>query len=87
VPGVTSVQVKPYVSRDVVFLTADEDEQAAIAQASSAVNAVGEFRNPRPSARRGESFEFTQTSQLRYMDVSPKQIVGVSAALDSLPGA
>ncbi len=81
VPGIKSVRVKPYVSRDVVFLTADEDEQAAIAQASSAVNAVGEFRNPRPSARRGESFEFTQTSQLRFMDVSPKQIVGVSAAL------
>ena len=80
-PGLTSVRVKPYVSRDVLFLTADEDEQAAIAQASSAVNAVGEFRNPRPSARRGETFEFTQAGQVRFMDVSPKQIVGVSAAL------
>ena len=79
--GVEKVRVKPFVSREVVYMTADEDEQAPIAQASSAVNAVGEFENTRPSSRRGEAFEFSQASQVRLMDVSPKQIVGVSAAL------
>ncbi len=79
--GVDKVRVKPFVSREVLYMTADEDEQQPIAQASSAVNAVGEFTNPRPSSRRGETFEFTQASQVRLMDVSPKQIVGVSAAL------
>ncbi|MEZ4719457.1 MAG: DNA-directed RNA polymerase subunit beta [Caldilineaceae bacterium] len=75
------VQVKPFASRDVVYLTADEDEQASIAQASSELNVVGEFQNPRPSARRAEEFQFSQPEQITYMDVSPKQIVGVSAAL------
>ena len=75
------IRVKPFVSREVVYMTADEDEQASIAQASSGLSSVGEFNNPRPSARRGETFEFTQASQVRLMDVSPKQIVGVSAAL------
>ncbi|MCB0088046.1 MAG: DNA-directed RNA polymerase subunit beta, partial [Caldilineaceae bacterium] len=42
---------------------------------------LGEFQNPRPSARRSKNFEFAQANQIRYMDVSPKQIVGVSAAL------
>ena len=73
--------MKPYASREVVFLTADEDEEASIAQASSELNALGEFQNPRPSARQAESFLFAQPEQISYMDVSPKQIVGVSAAL------
>jgi DNA-directed RNA polymerase subunit beta len=80
-PGVESVRVKPFASRDVVYLTADEDEVSSIAQASSALNAAGEFRNPRPSARQAENFLFAQSDQITYMDVSPKQIVGVSAAL------
>ncbi len=75
------VKVKPFASPEVVYLTADEEENASIAQASSSLNALGEFQNPRPSARRSKNFEFAQASQLRYMDVSPKQIVGISAAL------
>ena len=75
------IRVKPFASREVTYLTADQDEQAAIAQASSELNALGEFQNPRPSARRAESFLFAQPEQISYMDVSPKQIVGVSAAL------
>jgi DNA-directed RNA polymerase subunit beta len=79
--GLESVRVKPFVSREVVYLTADEDELAPIAQASSALNALGEFLNVRPSTRQAEEFKFEQPSAIRYMDVSPKQIVGVSAAL------
>ena len=81
VKGLDRITVKPYAGRDVVYLTADEEEQASIAQASSPLNAVGEFQNDRPSARRSKIFEFAQATQLKYMDVSPKQIVGVSAAL------
>ena len=75
------VRVKPYASRETLFLTADEDEEFSIAQASSQLNAVGEFQTQRPSARRAEDFLFEMPSRIRYMDVSPKQIVGVSAAL------
>ncbi|MBW7885127.1 MAG: DNA-directed RNA polymerase subunit beta [Caldilineaceae bacterium] len=81
IQGLDSVRVKPFVSRDVNYLTADEDEEASIAQASSGLNAVGEFLNPRPSARQAEDFKFEQSTAIRFMDVSPKQIVGVSAAL------
>ncbi len=80
-PDAPRVRVKPFVSRRVEYMTADEEDPWAIAQASSSLNAVGEFLNQRPSSRRGEAFEFTQASQVRLMDVSPKQIVGVSAAL------
>ena len=79
--GKRKIKVKPFAGREVVYLTADEDEEASIAQASSSLNAVGEFQVNRPSARRAETFLFEQPSRIRYMDVSPKQIVGVSAAL------
>ncbi|MGL4650131.1 MAG: DNA-directed RNA polymerase subunit beta, partial [Caldilineaceae bacterium] len=75
------IPVRPFASRDVEYLTADDDERASIAQASSALNAAGEFRNPRPSARRAEDFLFSEPEKITLMDVSPKQIVGVSAAL------
>lgn len=60
IKGLKSVRVKPYASRDVVYLTADEEEDAAIAQASSRANALGEFQNQRPSARQADSFQFEQ---------------------------
>jgi len=81
IDGLKSVRVKPFAGREVIYLTADEDEEASIAQASSGLNAMGEFQNPRPSARHAEAFLFEQAERIRYMDVSPKQIVGVSAAL------
>jgi DNA-directed RNA polymerase subunit beta len=81
IDGLTAVRVLPFAGRDVVYLTADEDEQASIAQASTQLNAVGEFQNQRPSARHAEEFMFEMPERLRFMDVSPKQIVGVSAAL------
>ncbi|CAN5810380.1 DNA-directed RNA polymerase subunit beta [soil metagenome] len=81
IPQMGKVRVKPFAGKEVVYLTADEDEQASIAQASSQLNAMGEFQNPRPSARHAEKFLFEQAERIRYMDVSPKQIVSVSAAL------
>ncbi|MEX1019693.1 MAG: DNA-directed RNA polymerase subunit beta [Litorilinea sp.] len=75
------IRVLPFASMEVVYLTADEDEEASIAQATSQLNAAGEFMNPRPAARRAETFLFEQAQRIRFMDVSPKQIVGVSAAL------
>jgi len=81
VAGLKTVRVKPFAGREVIYLTADEDEEASIAQASSQLNAIGEFQNPRPSARHAENFLFEQAERIRFMDVSPKQLVGVSAAL------
>ena len=81
VKGIGSVVVKPFASNEVVYLNADEEANASIAQATSTLNLYGEFQNPRPSTRIEQNFEFAPANQLKYMDVSPKQIVGVSAAL------
>jgi len=81
VKGLDAVTVRPFASDEVVYLNADEEENASIAQATSLLNTIGEFQNPRPSTRTEQNFEFAPASQIKYMDVSPKQIVGVSAAL------
>jgi len=81
IEGLAEVKVKPYVSAEVVYLNADAEEQASIAQASSTLDKVGQFLRDRPSTRRAEEFRFEDPERIDYMDVSPKQIVGVSAAL------
>ncbi len=81
IEGLAEVRVKPYVSSEVLYLNADSEERASIAQASSSLDKVGQFINERPSARRAEEFRFEDPERIEYMDVSPKQIVSVSAAL------
>ncbi len=75
------IKVAAFATDEIVFLTADEEERHAIAQASSALNERGEFTTARVSVRRGEAFLFESPDTVDYMDVSPKQIVSVSAAL------
>jgi DNA-directed RNA polymerase subunit beta len=81
VDGLDEIRVRAYVSSKVVYLNADSEETSSIAQASSSLDKVGHFMNPRPSARRAEEFRFEDPERIEYMDVSPKQIVSVSAAL------
>ncbi len=81
IESLKEIRVRPYVSSTVVFLNADSEETSSIAQASSALDKVGHFMNSRPSARRAEEFRFEEHERIDYMDVSPKQIVSVSAAL------
>lgn len=66
--------VKPFASEEVVYLNADEEENASIAQASSGLNRLGEFQNPRPSARHAEDFRFELPENIRYMDASPSRL-------------
>ncbi len=75
------IKVKPFATNEIVYLTADEEERHSIAQASAALNERGEFIGSRVSARRSDKFLFESPERVDYMDVSPKQIVSVSAAL------
>ncbi|RME64200.1 MAG: DNA-directed RNA polymerase subunit beta, partial [Caldilineae bacterium] len=81
IEDLAEIRVQPYVSQEVVYLNADAEEQVSIAQASTPLDKVGQFLNPRPSARHADEFRFEDPERIEYMDVSPKQIVGVSAAL------
>ena len=79
-----NLQVKPYVSfdpKDIVYLSADEEEKIHIAQANSRLNSKGEFIDERVETRKGELVSMEPITNLQYMDVSPLQLVSVSTSL------
>ena len=79
--GLTIVDVKPFVSSEVEYLTADQEDRYVVAQANAPVDEDGFFLQERVEARAGERFDEVQPEELDYMDVSPRQTVSVAASL------
>jgi DNA-directed RNA polymerase subunit beta len=75
------VRVMPTITGNIAYLSADEEDRYAIAQANAPVDENGHFTESRVSIRRQQQFLFEAPDHIEYMDVSPKQIVSVSAAL------
>ena len=75
------VLIRPKVTDDIVYLSADDEDRYTIAQANAELSTNWEFVNDRVSVRHNQSFLLETTEKVDYMDVSPKQIVGISAAL------
>ena len=82
------IAVRPYVASDIVYLTADEEEEVVIAQANSKLNDKGEFvgdngniDDVRVESRIGDEVAMEPAEGVQYMDVSPMQLVSVSTAL------
>ncbi|MCK5924250.1 MAG: hypothetical protein KAG66_25170, partial [Methylococcales bacterium] len=75
------VRVKPYVTSEITYMSADEEDHYTIAQANAQLDDKKQFLDARVSSRRDQKFRFTSVQRIDYMDVAPRQIVGVSAAL------
>ena len=71
----------PRVTDEVVYMTADEEDNYYVAQASEPLDAEGHFKRTNVSGRhRDETQEYPYT-MFDYMDVSPKMIFSVATAL------
>ncbi len=75
------IPVVPFVSDDVVYLSADAEDKFIIAQANAPLNEHAEFIRPRISSRHHSGFIFATPESVDFMDVAPHQIVGISASL------
>ena len=75
------VPVKPTVSEEIVYLSADKEDRYTIAQATAVLDEKRHFVQPRISARHADKFLFTRPERIDYIDVAPCQIVGISASL------
>jgi DNA-directed RNA polymerase subunit beta len=75
------VKVLPIVTDEVVYLSADEEDKYTIAQANAPLDDKGQFVGTRVSARRSQRFLFVRPERIDFMDVAPRQVVGISAAL------
>ncbi len=71
----------PDVEPHCYYLTAWEEEKHNIAQANAPVDDRGRFVNDLVSARERGNFKNVPREQIHYIDVSPKQLVSLSAAL------
>ena len=72
---------KGIATRDVEYLSAKDEDRYFIAQASSKVTDVGSFADDQISCRRQGDYTARAPDDIQYMDVSPKQIISVSASL------
>jgi len=79
--GVTNVPIMPYVSQDIVYLSADDEDRYTVAQANAMLDERSHFVNQQISARHHQRFLVANRDRIDYMDVAPRQIVGISAAL------
>jgi DNA-directed RNA polymerase subunit beta len=75
------VAIVPTVTGEIEYLSADKEDRYRIAQANALLNEDGHFVNDRVSVRYNQLFALETPERVDYMDISPKQIVGISAAL------
>ena len=73
--------IKGKVTNQVEFLSAIDEAEYVIAQASSETDKTGKFVAELVDVRHQNEFTKTSRDNVNYMDVSPKQVVSVAAAL------
>ncbi len=89
-PEGTMIQVRPFVAGpsgnggpndSVIWLSADKEEQFKIAQANARLDDLNQFLDERIEIRVGDQYTQGSPTEADLMDVSPMQIMSVSAAL------
>ena len=68
-------------TRDVEYLSAIDEEKYFIAQASAKIDAKGAFQEKLVAVRRNGDYTVKDPADIRYMDVSPRQIISTAASL------
>ncbi|MCD7814786.1 MAG: DNA-directed RNA polymerase subunit beta [Lachnospiraceae bacterium] len=71
----------PRVTEEVVYMTADEEDNYHVAQANEALDEEGHFVRKNVSGRYREETQEYERSMFDYMDVSPKMVFSVATAL------
>ncbi len=79
--GPRKVKLVPYVTDDVKYYSADDEEHFYIAQANEPLDEKNQFINSRVKVRFEDKFFEIAPDRVDLMDVSPKQIVSVSTGL------
>ncbi|MBD9014238.1 MAG: DNA-directed RNA polymerase subunit beta [Lachnospiraceae bacterium] len=71
----------PRVTEDVVYMTADEEDNYHVAQANTPLDEEGHFIQKNVSGRYREETQEYERKMFDYMDVSPKMVFSVATAL------
>ena len=76
-----NIKIVPFVSEQIEYLTADEEERYTIAQANALLTQKNEFVEDRIGVIRGGKYLKEPASRIDFMDVSPKQVFSVTTSL------
>jgi DNA-directed RNA polymerase subunit beta len=76
-----NIKVAPFVSSQMVYLSADEEGQYAIAQANAPLNERNEFIYDKAEVKRGDRYFKESIDRVSFIDVSPKQLFSIAACL------
>ena len=69
------------VLEDVVYMTADQEDDFIVAQANEPLDEDGHFMHKKVMARYRDEFHEIDNSRVSFMDVSPKMLVSVATAM------
>ncbi|HCW80779.1 MAG TPA: DNA-directed RNA polymerase subunit beta [Ruminococcaceae bacterium] len=69
------------VTKDVVYMTADVEDNYIIAQANEPLDEKGHFKNKKVSGRYRDEFVEIEREKADFMDVSPRMVVSVATAM------
>jgi len=69
------------VTNEIIYMTADEEDQYLIAQSNELISSEGEFLNSRIVVRSKEGMLLVSSDKVDYLDISPRQIVSVATSM------
>ena len=69
------------VLNDVIYMTADEEDDYYVAQANEPLDEQGHFLKKKVNVRYRDGFQEVEASRADFMDVSPKMVVSVATAM------
>jgi DNA-directed RNA polymerase subunit beta len=75
------VRIHPWISDEIVYMAADEEDKYVVAQANAPLTPDQHFSEERTPARLKHQFQVVDVNSIDLMDVSPKQIVSATTAL------
>jgi len=78
---IEKIPVLPFITDEILYLSADAEDNFVIAQANARIDDLGQLTEDRISARHDQRFIMVPRQRIDYMDIAPRQIVGISAAL------
>ncbi|MBX4204998.1 MAG: DNA-directed RNA polymerase subunit beta, partial [Candidatus Doudnabacteria bacterium] len=79
--SLTQIRIKPVVTNQIEYLDAYEEQFTIIGQATTRIAPDGYFVDERTSVRVHGEPSIAETSEINYLEVSPKQIISVTTSL------
>ncbi|MFC2047178.1 DNA-directed RNA polymerase subunit beta [Chloroflexota bacterium] len=76
-----TIKIVPFVSDEIIYLSADKEDEFTIAQATAQIDQNNQFVDKRVEARLCDHYLMEVPDKIQLMDVSPKQIVSVATSL------